>query len=100
MPLNVVEVNKLGENQFGGYVPAIPAASLAVQNIVVGATSNRSAQFHNDTYLVRLTSPEGCWYKVGGSTVEASASDSIYLPASTVEPISVRPGQYIACIQL
>ena len=47
---------------------------------------------------IRVVSNLGIWITVGSSSVTATANSDTYLPASTVEYLTVSPGQAVAAI--
>jgi hypothetical protein len=67
------------------------------KNVVIATTSTAvaSSAFDSTTYQVRIASPAACYYKVGDATPTATTTD-VYLPANTIEYVSVRPGQMVS----
>ena len=73
----------------------------AAQNLTTGAASARIASpLGNGTIIVRLMATTDCYIKIGDSTVVADTTTSTYVAALIPEYIQVRPGQFIAAIQV
>lgn len=60
----------------------------------VGATN----KFGSSTFQLRLTASSACCYRIGDGAQTATMSD-IFLPANTVDYVTVSPGQSIAAIK-
>lgn len=67
------------------------------KNVAVATTSTAAASsaFDSGVYQIRVAATAACYYKVGVATPTASTSD-VYLPANTIEYVSVQPGQMIS----
>ena len=71
-----------------------------IQTIAYDGTSvGASNAFGAQTYHVRVCSNADCTYRIGDG-VQTAGTDgtSVFLPAKTVEYVSVTPGQSIAAI--
>ena len=70
------------------------------QNFATGAASARTAAgVGSQTRSVIVSCDQACYYALGDASVTATASNT-FLPANSEHYIRIRPGQYVAAIQL
>lgn len=69
--------------------------STTQQLAYTSSTSSASSAFGSQTRQIRLVSTSACHYAIGSS---ATTTD-VFLPANTIEYITVTPGQTIAAIR-
>jgi hypothetical protein len=65
----------------------------------VGVASTGTA-LPTNSKIVRLVCTVACYYKFGGASVAASPSDSVLLPANTIEEVATGGNLYIAGIRI
>lgn len=63
-----------------------------------GTSAAASNAFGAQTYQVRVVSDSACHYAIGDGA-QTSTTDFPFLPANTVEYVTVTPGQRIAAIR-
>lgn len=68
------------------------------QTIAYDGSVGITNPFAPETYQVRLVANSACSYRIGDGAQTATTSDP-YLPANTVEYVTVTPGQRIAAIK-
>lgn len=59
------------------------------------ATTETSAEFEDNTRLVRVHATVDSYIKFGGSDVDASVAPRIFLGAGTFDYFAAEPGQYL-----
>lgn len=68
------------------------------QTIAYDGSAAITNAFGSQTYQVRLAANSACHYKIGDGAQTATTSDP-FLPANTVEYVTVAPGQRMAAIK-
>ena len=70
---------------------------MTTQTIAYNASTAIANKFGAETYQIRLAANSACCYRVGDGPQTATAAD-VFLPANTVEYVTVNPGQSISAI--
>jgi hypothetical protein len=68
------------------------------QTIAYDSSVGITNPFGTETYQLRLVANSACSYRIGDGAQTATTSDP-FLPANTVEYVTVTPGQRIAAIK-
>jgi hypothetical protein len=68
------------------------------QVIAFDGSVGAAGKFSSETYQLRLAANSACCYRIGDGTQTATTAD-IFLPANTVEYVTITPGQNIAAIK-
>ncbi|HXH43593.1 MAG TPA: hypothetical protein VNK51_07080 [Bradyrhizobium sp.] len=68
------------------------------QVVAYDASVAATNAFGPATYQLRLVANSGCCYRIGDGAQTATISDP-YLPANTIEYVTVSPGQRIAALK-
>jgi hypothetical protein len=81
------------------FFPKQPSSRTGTTQVIafdgsVGATN----KFGSATYQLRLAANAACCYRIGDGAQTATLAD-VFLPANTVEFVTVSPGQNIAAIK-
>jgi hypothetical protein len=80
------------------FFPKQPASRIATtQTIAFNASTAVANAFGAQTYQVRLAASSACCYRIGDGPQTATTAD-VFLPANTVEYVTVNPGQNISAI--
>src|ERR1700761_5339287 len=81
------------------FFPKHPASRVATtQTIAFDSSAAITSKFGSETYQLRLVANSACCYRIGDGAQTATTAD-IFLPANTVEYVTVTPGQNIAAIK-
>ena len=67
------------------------------QTIAYNASVGIANKFGSETYQIRLAANSACCYRIGDGPQTATVAD-VFLPANTVEYVTVNPGQSISAI--
>jgi len=70
----------------------------ATQTIAFDSSAAIATKFGTETYQIRLASNSACCYRIGDGPQTATVAD-VFLPANTVEYVTVNPGQSISAIK-
>lgn len=68
------------------------------QTIAFDASAAIAKAFGPETFQLRLVANSACCYRIGDGAQTATTAD-VYLPANTIEHISVSPGQRISAVK-
>jgi hypothetical protein len=80
------------------FFPKHPASRTAVtQTIAYNSSTAIANPFGPETFQIRLVADSACCYRIGDGPQTATVSD-VFLPANTVEYVTVNPGQRISAI--
>lgn len=80
------------------FFPKQPASRIATtQTIAFNVSTAIANKFGSETYQVRLAANSACCYRIGDGAQTATTAD-VFLPANTVEHVTVNPGQSISAI--
>lgn len=80
------------------FFPKQPASRTArTQAIAYNASTAIASPFGSETFQVRLAANSACCYRIGDGPQTATVAD-VFLPANTVEYVTVNPGQSISAI--
>ena len=80
------------------FFPKQPASRITkTQTIAYNASTAIASPFSSETFQVRLAANSACCYRIGDGPQTATIAD-VFLPASTVEHVTVNPGQSISAI--
>jgi hypothetical protein len=75
-----------------------PASRIVTtQTIAFNSSAAITNKFASETYQLRLAANSACCYRIGDGAQTATVAD-VFLPANTVEYVTVNPGQSIAAI--
>jgi hypothetical protein len=81
------------------FFPKQPSSRVGItQTIAFDGSVGAAGKFGAETFQIRLTASSACCYRIGDGTQTATTAD-IFLPANTVEFVTVTPGQNIAAIK-
>jgi len=81
------------------FFPKQPSSRVGItQTIAFDASVGAAGKFGAETFQLRLAANSACCYRIGDGTQTATTAD-IFLPANTVEFVTVTPGQNIAAIK-
>src|SRR5579871_1667619 len=80
------------------FFPKHPASRTATtQTIAFDSSAAIANPFGSETFQVRLVADSACCYRIGDGPQTASVAD-VFLPANTIEYVTVNPGQSISVI--
>jgi hypothetical protein len=75
-----------------------PASRVATtQTIAFNASVAIANPFGPETYQLRLVANSACCYRIGDGPQTATVAD-VFLPANTIDYVTVNPGQSISAI--
>jgi hypothetical protein len=75
-----------------------PASRVATtQTIAYNASVAIANPFGPETYQLRLVANSACCYRIGDGPQTATVAD-VFLPANTIDYVTVNPGQSISAI--
>jgi hypothetical protein len=81
------------------FFPKQPASRVAAtQTIAFDSSAAITTKFGSETYQIRLAADSACCYRIGDGPQTATVAD-VFLPANTVEYVTVNPGQSISAIK-
>ncbi|MGJ5066634.1 hypothetical protein [Bradyrhizobium oligotrophicum] len=81
------------------FFPKQPSSRIGgTQTIAYDGSVGATNKFGPGTFQLRLAASSACCYRIGDGTQTATVSD-VFLPANTVEYVTVTPGQNIAAIK-
>lgn len=70
---------------------------VTTQTIAFNSSTAITNKFGSETYQLRLAANSACCYRIGDGAQTATVAD-VFLPANTVDYVTVNPGQSIAAI--
>ena len=80
------------------FFPKHPASRTArTQTIAFNASVAIASVFGSETFQIRLAANSACCYRIGDGPQTATTAD-VFLPANTIEYVTVNPGQSISAI--
>jgi hypothetical protein len=80
------------------FFPKHPASRVTTtQTIAFNASVAIANTFGSETFQLRLAANSACCYRIGDGPQTATVAD-VFLPANTVEYVTVNPGQSISAI--
>jgi hypothetical protein len=80
------------------FFPKQPASRvMTTQTITFNASTAIANAFGPETYQIRIAADSACCYRIGDGAQTATVAD-VFLPANTVEYVTVNPGQRISAI--
>jgi hypothetical protein len=81
------------------FFPKQSASRVGVTQTIAYNTSAAIANaFSSETFQLRLVADSACCYRIGDGAQTATTSDP-FLPANTIEYVTVSPGQRISVIK-
>ena len=80
------------------FFPKHPASRVATtQTIAFNASTAIANPFGSETFQVRLVADSACCFRIGDGPQTATVAD-VFLPANTVDYVTVNPGQRMSAI--
>src|SRR5579872_2408103 len=80
------------------FFPKHPASrAVTTQTIAFNSSTSIANKFGSETYQIRLAANSACCYRIGDGHQTATDAD-VFLPANTIEYVTVNPGQSISAI--
>jgi hypothetical protein len=81
------------------FFPKQPSSRLGItQTIAFDGSVGATNKFAPGTFQLRLAANAACCYRIGDGAQTATTAD-VFLPANSVEYVTVTPGQSIAAIK-
>jgi hypothetical protein len=81
------------------FFPKQPSSRVgSTQTIAYDGSVGATNKFGPSTFQLRLAANSACCYRIGDGAQTATTAD-VFLPANTVEYVTVTPGQNIAAIK-
>jgi hypothetical protein len=76
-----------------------PASRVSTtQTIAYDSSAAIANPFGSETYQLRLVADSACCYRIGDGPQTATVAD-VFLPANTIDYVTVNPGQRISAIK-
>ena len=81
------------------FFPKQPSSRIgSTQTVAYDSSVGATNKFGSGTFQLRLVANSACCYRIGDGAQTATTAD-VFLPANSVEYVTVTPGQNIAAIK-